>query len=88
MDLAKVFRFQEIAIVGASGHNSTQGQAYIFRRIGSGWIEQAILSASDGAAVAAFGIAVGVSGDYAIVGAYQQNVNGNFVQGQSYIFNK
>ena len=61
------------AIVGAyydddNGFNS--GSAYIFERSGSSWDQVAKLTASDGAADDAFGRSVSISGDYAIVGAY------------------
>jgi hypothetical protein len=60
------------ALVGCSfddiGSNIDQGSAYVFMRSGSSWIQQAKLTASDGATNYLFGHAVGLSGDYAIVG--------------------
>lgn len=58
----------DYAIVGALYARGFDGQAYIFHRNGSNWIEESILSASD-KTNQAFGQSVGLSGDWAIVGA-------------------
>jgi len=63
------------AIIGAIGHQWTGGwgggAAYIFERQGDGsWLETQKLTASDGAAGDQFGISVGISGSFLIVGAY------------------
>jgi len=71
----------DYAVVGAS----VAGSAYIFKREGVNWTEQAILNAGDGAAVDRFGGAVSISGDYAIVGASQHDDNGSN-SGSAYIF--
>lgn len=80
----------DYAIVGAEektvGANADQGKSYIFYRSGSTWTEQAILTASDGAAGDEFGVSVSINGDYAIVGAYHNDVGANVDQGKSYIF--
>ena len=57
------------AIVGASNDESGRGAAYVFRRDGGSWIQQAKLTADDGAADDLFGIKVALSGDDAVVGA-------------------
>ena len=49
--------------------STNSGAAYVFRRSGANWTEVSKLTASDGAARDVFGISVGISGDYAIVGA-------------------
>jgi len=71
------------AIVGAwlededaTGGNTMNvaGSAYLFERDGSGnWNEVQKIVASDRAAMDYFGYSVSISGDYAIVGAYQEN---------------
>jgi hypothetical protein len=69
----------DLAIVGADGNDvkgSNSGSAYIFKRGGTSWVQQQKLTASDGAADDRFGISVSISGDYAIVGAYLDDVNG------------
>jgi|GEM_PF-2039450 hypothetical protein len=74
----------DYAIVGAQklvGIDSP-GAAYIFVRDGSNWLEQAKLTASDGAPGNIFGYSVCIDGDYAIVGAgYDDNKTGS-----AYIF--
>jgi len=80
----------DLAIVGAhcdddKGDNS--GSAYIFRRDGTGWVQQQKLLASDGAASNYFGWSVSISGDYAIVGAYGDDDKGDD-SGSAYIFEK
>jgi FG-GAP repeat len=78
------------AIVGARdknvGINNTQGKAYIYNFNGTSWAVQNILTASDGAADDYFGISVSISGNNAIVGAYNKKVGANFGQGKAYIF--
>ena len=56
-------------VVGADGCDNDTGTAYIFKRVGSNWIEQAKLTASDGEAEDYFGWSVSLSGNYAIIGA-------------------
>lgn len=78
------------AIVGAPydniAANSNQGSAYIFFFNGTGWVEQAKLVASGGAANDNFGFSVSISGDYAIVGAPNDDVGINNNQGSAYVF--
>jgi Tol biopolymer transport system component len=76
----------ETAIVGAIGHNASQGSAYVFVRNGTMWIQQQQLTAADGAGLDAFGNSVGISGETAIVGSPQHNVGANADQGSAYIF--
>ena len=62
----------DYAIIGAEGDDDTftnEGAAYIFHRFGANWIQEAKLTASDGAGSDVFGASVSISGDYAIVGA-------------------
>jgi len=56
----------DYAIVGAYGDDGKRGSAYVFKREGAGWVEQAKLRAL---AEERFGFSVAISGDYAIVGA-------------------
>ncbi len=57
------------AIVGARGDDYSKGSAYIFKRDGTSWSQQAKLLASDGIAEDKFGISVSIDGDFAIAGA-------------------
>jgi ELWxxDGT repeat protein len=80
------------AIVGAYRHDvsgrADQGEAYIlhFDSGANQWIEVTRITADDGAAGDYFGYSVSISGDYAIVGAYQHDVRGRADQGAAYIF--
>ena len=57
------------ALVGAWDKNHGTGAAYIFVRTGSGWTEQATLSAAGGSPGDWFGASVALVGDTALVGA-------------------
>ncbi|MCB9336589.1 MAG: FG-GAP repeat protein [Lewinellaceae bacterium] len=78
----------DYAIIGAfldDDNGDKSGSAYIFVRSGTSWVEQAKLTASDGAANDYFGQSVSISGDYAIVSAYQDDDDGSD-SGSAYIF--
>jgi len=78
----------DYAIVAAyldDDKGSGSGSAYIFKRDGTSWSQQAKLLASDGDANDEFGVSVSVSGDYAIVGADYDDDNGSD-SGSAYIF--
>ena len=81
----------DYAIIGAYGDDdkgTDSGSAYIFKRNGEIWVEQAKLTASDGVAGDMFGHGgVSISGGYAIVGA--EYGDGNEVDsGSAYIFKR
>lgn len=77
-------------IIGAHladvGQEFQQGKAYIFHKEGNDWSEQAILTANDGEEYDNFGFSVSISGNYAVVGADNDRVNGNINQGSAYVF--
>ncbi len=77
----------DYAIVGEYQDDVFAGAAYIFERNGTSWSQQAKLTASDGVTLDFFGYSVSISGDYAIVGAYQKNGTGDD-RGAAYIFEK
>lgn len=61
-----------LAVIGSWGNNERAfqaGAAYVFRRTGTTWTQQQKLTAYDGAAGDAFGIAVALDGSELIVGA-------------------
>ena len=63
----------DYAFAGASlddDSGSASGSAYIFKRAGTMWTEDAKLLALDGDLGDYFGWSVSIQGDYAIVGAY------------------
>ena len=80
----------DYAVVGASkdDDNGTEsGSAYIFKRSGATWAQEAKLLASDGAVEDEFGFLVSISGDYAVVGAVCDSDNGN-CSGSAYVFKR
>ncbi|MEG4584578.1 LamG domain-containing protein [Microcoleus sp. MOSTC5] len=81
----------DTAIVGAyledTGANAA-GSAYIFQRNAQGrWQQVAKLQASDKEPADFFGYSVAISGDTAIVGAYNEDTGGNNA-GSAYIFQR
>ncbi|HOR97207.1 MAG TPA: FG-GAP repeat protein [Kiritimatiellia bacterium] len=80
----------DTALVGAYGDDdkvSNSGSAYVFTRSGSVWTQQAKLTAADGAAGDCFGYSVALSGDTALVGAYQDDDKGSN-SGSAYVFTR
>ncbi len=84
------------AVVGAykddhtdnDGNNiGDSGSACVFTKVSGVWSQKAKLIASDGAANDEFGSSVGVNGDTVVVGAYQDDDNGN-QSGSAYVFTK
>ena len=78
----------DYAVVGANlddDNGDGSGSAYVFKRTGSSWTQEAKLLPSDGAASDNFGVSVSISGDYAVVGAESDDVNG-FHSGSAYVF--
>lgn len=74
--------------IGAYGDDdraSGAGSAYIYRRAGSVWSQQAKLTASDGAAFDSFGEAVSVQGGTVLAGAGRHDERG-FNSGSAYIY--
>jgi len=58
----------DYAVVG-QGFHANNGTAYIFKRTGTEWTQEAQLLASDGFPGNAFGYSVAISGDTALIGA-------------------
>ncbi|MDF1592338.1 MAG: hypothetical protein P1P89_12555 [Desulfobacterales bacterium] len=78
----------DYAIVGAHGSDDrgeSSGAAYVFMWNGSGWIQDAKLTAGDGEAYDNFGVSVAVSGNHAVVGASGDD-DGGIDSGAAYIF--
>jgi hypothetical protein len=78
-----------VGLVGALGSNSQRGSAYLYRNLATATgtvIESARLTASDGAANDAFGFAVGLRGNSALVGANSDTVGTTLSQGSVYLF--
>ncbi|KAA3606901.1 MAG: T9SS C-terminal target domain-containing protein [Calditrichaeota bacterium] len=80
----------EYAIIGAyldDDDGNKSGSAYIFKRSGTSWSQQAKLTANDATAGDEFGFSVSIDGDYAIVGAYRDDDVANFA-GSAYVFHR
>jgi len=79
-----------VAIVGAyfddAGANTDQGSVSFYQYNGSSWVLMQKLTDVTGAANDNFGISVSMSGNYAIVGAYQDDVGANLNQGSVSIY--
>ncbi len=75
------------ALIGAPGGwmGSTAGSAYVFEKDGSVWRQQVKLEASDGELDDAFGAAVSLSGDSALIGACLDDDLGHSA-GAAYVF--
>ncbi len=80
----------DTAIVGVPNNDAgvtfNQGAAYVFVRNGSTWSQQAQLVAEDAANNDAFGWSVAISGDTAVIGAYNDDIGSNGDQGSAYVF--
>jgi hypothetical protein len=70
------------AIVGAFGHASFAGRAYVFTKTTTGWKQAAELKGSDTVAGDRFGASVAISGTTAIVGAWDHASGA----GRAYVF--
>ena len=78
------------AVIGALANDengSNSGSAYIFYYDGTNWSQQAILTASDGAALDMFGKSVSISGNYVVISATGDDDNG-YNSGSAYIFSR
>ena len=68
----------DYVVAGAMGdgdNGELAGSAYVFKRTGTSWAQEAKLLPSDGAAGDEFGSSVSISGGYAVVGAWADDDN-------------
>jgi hypothetical protein len=80
----------DYAIIGAYGDDDNgflSGSAYIFKRTGTNWIQDDKLLSLDGTVQDRFGCSVSTSGDYAIIGARGDDINGELT-GSAYIYKR
>ncbi len=78
----------DVALVSAlqdDDNGFSSGSAYVFRWKGSAWVQEQKLLPEDGAGGDLFGSSVSVSGDVALVGAWQDDDNG-WNSGSAYVF--
>lgn len=73
--------------IGANGYDYGIGAAYAFVRSGSTWLQQqAITSKGEYAHGDGFGRAVAISGDTAVVGVSNDDIDGSYSAGSTYVF--
>ena len=80
----------DYALIGAEGDDDKgeiSGSAYVFKRTGSTWLQEAKLLASDGEKWDRFGFSVSIDGDYALLGADGDDENGG-LSGSAYVFKR
>ena len=77
----------DYAIIGAYSNDGGRGTAYIFKRMNTNWLEITNLLASDGETNDFFGYSVSISTNRAVIGAYSDDVKGDF-SGSAYIFER
>jgi hypothetical protein len=85
-DFGTVAIDQNTAVIGAPGHASSRGAAYVYTRVGSTWTSEAELTAPDGAANDLFGTSVAISGTTVVIGAPGHAVGANSSQGAAYVY--
>lgn len=80
----------DLVVVGAPGAtgplSTSQGAVFVFRKIGTAWVEVARLTASDGDDNDLFGASVALKGDTIVVGAPSADVGGAADRGAAYVF--
>ena len=72
---------EEVFAVGAPDQGGS-GAAYVFRRSGSAWIEEAVVEAPRGGEGDRFGDSVSVSGDLLAVGASEEDSSATGIDGE------
>jgi hypothetical protein len=79
----------DYAIIGSGSDDNgyRSGSAYIFKCDGTVWTEQSKLLPSDGESGELFGMYVSIDGDYALIGAWADDDNGDR-SGSAYIFKR
>ncbi len=68
---------RDVLLIGAwrdDDGGTSSGSAYVFRYIAGAWVEQQKLTTVDAAPFQQFGIAVGVNGNVAVIGAHQTSI--------------
>jgi hypothetical protein len=79
-------------VVGANGDdvgaNANEGSAYFFVRSGVSWTQQDHVVAPFGAAGDGFGASVAISGDFAVIAAPGDDVNGETLSGSAHFFHR
>jgi len=77
---SSIAMWEDLAIIGAaydSDLGNASGSAYVYRRSGDIWVEEAKLLAADGAADDKFGFSVALEGDLAVIGTCEDSYTGS-----------
>ena len=77
----------DVLVVGAPGQGAMVGQAYVYERGATGWVQTIILNGLPGHAGDRFGSAIAIEGDRILVGAPGDNGNGAMA-GAVYAFSR
>jgi len=77
----------DYAVVGEPWRDGLKGAAYIFKRTGSTWSQQAKITHPDPDVWNGFGFSVSIDGDYAIIGVQYDDDNGQD-SGSAYIYKR
>ncbi len=78
----------DYAVVGAPGVTDSTGQVYIYKRSGTSWGSEVILTGSDSSNDDEFGFSVAINGDYIAVGAPGKDIGTELQAGKVYIYKK
>jgi hypothetical protein len=78
----------DTAVIGASETAAAHGAAYVFVRSDGVWRQQAKLAAADSWPVQRLGCSVALSGDTALIGAYNASPEGVQGAGAAYVFTR
>lgn len=74
------------AIVGIPGYDTARGSANVYQYKNNNWVLMQKITAAKGGALDNFGISVCVSGNYAIIGAYSDDIGAKENQGSANIY--
>ena len=77
----------DLLAVGAAYSDGGAGSAFVFRRTGGGWMQQARLTANDAAANDWFGTEVAIEDDMLLVGSLRDDDRGSD-SGSAYVFER
>jgi len=83
-----VSMYGDYVIIGAPGKTDSTGQAYIYKRNGTTWGSEVILTNSDSAPLDQFGASVDIHGDDVVVGAPGKIITQDTSAGKAYVFHR
>ncbi len=76
----------DVALVGSPNRDDGSGSAYVFRRVGSTWSDEARLDPPGTASFDAVGSAIALEGDVLVVGAPNDDLPAGRRAGSAYVF--